>query len=215
MRRFSTHLILLLLLTWSACGKPGPTKSERIDAFNDNGWTLFGFDEFDRALENFLDGLNLDGQNLSGIMGEGWSRLMLGDADLDSIVASLENGTTSAEWRLDAWCGLSAVALSDQRYADADSLAARVFAEDSSYVFIYRPQVTWEDLLIIQAQARYVATDYAGSWQALLLLTAGTIYETIDPADNTTWIIGTQLFTLFEELLAKVISALADEYRWI
>ncbi len=215
MRRFSTHLILLIFLTLSACSKPGPTRSERIDAFNDNGWTRFGIDEFDRALENFLDGLNLDDQNLSGIMGQGWSRLMLGDADLDSIAASLESGTTSAEWQKDAWCGLSAVALSDQRYSDADSLAALVLAADPSYVFFYRPQVTWEDLLIIQAQARYVATDYAGSWQALLPLTAGTIYETIDPADNTTWIIGTQLFTLFEELLARVISALADTYREI
>ena len=215
MRRFSTYLILLILLTLPACSKPGPTKQERVAAFIQTGWDLFQEDDFADALRQFNSGLDLDTANVDGNLGRGWSLLLLGDPDLDTTTAALVKATGSAERQKDAWCGLSAVALSDQRYSAADSLAALVLAADPSYVFIYRPQVGWEDLLIIQAQARYIATDYARSWQALLPLTAIPKYETIDPADNTTWIIGTQLFTLFEELLARVISALADEYRWI
>ncbi len=212
--RFATMLSLLLLL-WSGCGKSGPTKQERIAAFNQTGWELFQDDEFADALRQFNSGLNLDDLNVDGNLGRGWSLLMLGDPDLDTTTAALERAATNAAAQQDAWCGLSATALNDQRYPDADSLAARVLtASDTSYVFLYRDQVDWQDLLLIQAQARYFSTDYTGAWNATLLLTVGTEFEPIDPADPSTWVIGAKLFVLFEELLAQVISRLAEEHRW-
>ncbi len=204
---------LLLLLLWSGCGKAGPTKQERIDAFNETGWEQFQKDEFAVALRQFNSGLDLDGDDVDGNLGRGWSLLMLGDPDLDTTTAALEKATASAAARQDAWCGMSAVALNDQRYPAADSLATLVLTANPAYVFVYRDSVNWRDLLLIQAQARYFTTDYAGAWDATLTLTVGTEFELIDPADPSTWVIGARLFTLFEELLAKVISRLAEQHR--
>ena len=214
MRRFATTMPLLLLIIWSGCGKAGPTEPERIKAFIKMGWELFQDEEFAEALHQFNSVLDLDTLNVDGNLGSGWSLLMLGDPDLDKTIAALEKATGSAERQQDAWCGLSAAALNDQRYPAADSLAAKVLTANPAYVFVYRDSVNWRDLLLIQAQARYFITDYAGAWDATLLLTVGTEFELIDPADPSTWVIGAKLFSLFEELLAEVISRLAEQLRW-
>ncbi|GAG11481.1 unnamed protein product, partial [marine sediment metagenome] len=106
-------------------------------------------------------------------------------------------------------------------YSAADSLAELVLAADSGYVFTYREQIDWCDLLIIQAQARFFIPDYAGAWRAIEPLLAETTSPVdlsnvnLNPADPSTWIIddGTP-FALYELALAKVINLLAEKYRW-
>jgi len=214
MKFINIALALLIALALGACRKGGPTKQERIDAFNDAGWTLFEQGDFTAALEEFLDGLNLDFTNISGNVGKGWSLLMLGDEDLATIAAALDEGTTEPEWQNDAWCGLAVARLNQQQYAGADSLAGRVLtASDTSYVFVHRQEIDWHDLLIIQAEARFFTTLYTQAWQALQPLIVGPPYDSIDPGDPSTWVIGNKTYSLFEEVLAVIISALADEYR--
>lgn len=215
------YVVILALFTCEWC-EPGPTIQEQVDAFNEAGWELFTESEFSAALDEFKDGLNLDPVNISGNVGRGWSLLMLDDQDQDTIIAVLEVGAAgpSADgWQEHSWCGLAVVKLNQLLYSEADSLAGLVLAADSGYLFTYREQIDWRDLLVIQAQARFITTDYAGAWQAIEPLLAETTSPVdlsnvnLVPADPSTWIVDGTNFALYEMALAEVINLLADKYR--
>ena len=214
------YAVILALFTCEWC-EPGPTKQEQVDDFNEAGWELFTKSEFSAALDEFKEGLNLDPVNISGNVGRGWSLLMLEDEDQDTIVAVLEAvaaGPSVDGWQEHSWCGLAVVKLNQLYYSAADSLAGLVLAANSGYLFTYREQIDWRDLLVIQAQARFITTDYAGAWQAIELLLA----ETTSPvdlsnvnlvrADPSTWIVDGTNFALYEAALAEVIQILAEKY---
>lgn len=224
-------LAFLLVVVLSGCGwlKKEPTRQERVEAFNDAGWELFTEGKYALALEEFQDGLRLDRENVSGNVGRGWSLLMLDVSQQDTIVAALERGAASPSaegWQDHSWCGLAIVTFSlaaaanqDTLYTDSDSLAGLVLAANSAYVFTYREQINWRDLLVIQAQARYITINYAGAWQAIVPLLAETDSPVelpngdLDPADPGTWIVNGTTFALYEEALARVINLLAQKYR--
>ncbi len=215
------YVAILALSTCERC-EPGPTIQEQVDAFNEGGWQLFTESKFSAALEEFMEGLNLDPVNSSGNVGRGWSLLMLDDQDQDTIIAVLEVGAAgpSADgWQEHSWCGLAVVKLNQLLYSEADSLAERVLAADSGYVFTYHEQIDWCDLLIIQAQARFFAIDYDEAWQAIEPLLAETDspvnlpYGDLDRADSSTWNVNGTTFALYELALAKVIYFLAEKYR--
>ena len=223
------YVVILALFTCEWC-EPGPTIQEQVDAFNKIGWELFTESEFAAALEEFKEGLNLVRDNISGNVGRGWSLLMLDDEDQDTIVAVLEVGAAgpSADpasggaygWQEYSWCGLAVVKLNQLLYSAADSLAELVLAADSGYVFTYREQINWCDLLVIQAQARFFTIDYDGAWQAIQLLLAdtpslvvGVPNGNLDRADSSTWRVDGTDFALYEGALARVIFTLVKKYR--
>lgn len=215
------YVVILALFTCEWC-EPGPTTQEQVDDFNETGWELFTESEFSAALEEFKEGLNLDPVNISGNVGRGWSLLMLDDEDQDTIVAVLEAvaaGPSADGWQEHSWCGLAVVKLNQLYYSAADSLAGLVLAANSGYLFTYREQINWRDLLVIQAQARFITTDYAGAWQAIEPLLAGTTSPVdlsnvnLDPAVSSTWIVNGIDFALYEAALAEVIQILAEKYR--
>ncbi len=216
------YVAILALSTCEWC-EPGPTIQEQVDAFNEAGWQLFTESKFTAALEEFMEGLNLDPVNSSGNVGRGWSLLVPDDQDQDTIVAALDVGAAgpSADgWQEHSWCGLAVVKLNQLLYSEADSLADLVLAADSGYVFTYREQINWCDLLVIQAQARFFAIDYDGAWQAVgpLLadtpsLVVGVPNGNLDRADPNTWIVDGIDFALYEGALASVIFTLVKKYR--
>jgi|GEM_PF-3436379 len=216
------YAVILALFTCEWC-EPGPTKQEQVDAFNEAGWELFTESKFTAALDEFKEGLNLDPVNISGNVGRGWSLLMLDDADQDTIVAVLEAvaaGPSAGGWQEHSWCGLAVVKLNQLYYSAADSLAGLLLAANSGYLFTYREQINWRDLLVIQAQARFITTDYAGAWQAVEPLLAdtptlevGLPNGSLDPAVSSTWIVNGIDFALYEAALAEVIQILAEKYR--
>ncbi len=219
------YVVILALFTCEWC-EPGPTIQEQVDAFNETGWELFMESDFAAALEEFQEGLALDPVNSSGNVGRGWSLLMLDEEDQDMIIAALEAGAAgpSADgWKNHSWCGLAVVKLNQLLYSAADSLAALVLTADSGYLFTYREQIDWRDLLVIQAQARFITADYDRAWRAIEPLLAETDSPVklpngdLDPADPGTWVVedtnnGTT-FALYELALAEVISILTEEYR--
>ena len=210
------RIILLFLIAAMVMGsmcKMGPTKKERIRSFNDAGWTAFEEGDFSDALLEFTDAYDLDTNNVTANVGLAWCMLLLGEADLSFIVNALEKGSTSTNWQNDAWCGLAVARLNQQIYPEADSLAGLVLANDSIYVFTYWSQIDWRDLLLIQAQARYILTSYTLAWNAIEPLLPGTPYESLNPGNSSTWIANNRVYTLFEEILAVVISALTEEFR--
>lgn len=232
MKPVNKILALLIAVIMSACGwfDKGPTKQERVEAFNDVGWELFTEGKYALALEEFGDGLKLDPLNIPGNVGRGWSLLMLDDNQRDTVVAALELGAASAStegWQNHSWCGLAVVKLNlaaimnqDTLYQQSDSLAGLVLAADSGYVFTYHEQINWCDLLVIQAQTRFITLDYDGAWQALgpLLadtptLVVGQPNGNLDSADPNTWVVNGITFALYEETLAEAISILAEKYR--
>ena len=219
------YVVILALFTCEWCER-GPTIPEQVDAFNETGWQLFTESNFTAALAEFKEGLNLDPVNTSGNVGRGWSLLMLDNQDQDTIIAILEVGAAgpSADgWQEHSWCGLAVVKLNQLLYSEADSLAGLVLAADSGYVFTYREQINWHDLLVIQAQARFITANYytgAGAWQAVQLLLAdtpslvvGNPNGNLDPTDPGTWIVNGTTFALYEAALAEVINLLAEKYR--
>ena len=218
-------LMLTLALALGACRNGGPTKPERIDAFNEAGWALFESSRFAEALQEFSDGLELDADstNVSGHVGKGWCLLLLGSEDSTAIVAALKVGNTSAEWDTAAWCGLATARLNQELYAAADSLAGLALAADSEYVFIKfasGEEINWRDLLIIQAEARFITTRYLLAWQAIQPLLAdtpslvvGVPNGNLNSADSSTWIVRGIDFALYEGALASVIHILAEKYR--
>lgn len=218
-------LALTLALALGACRNGGPTKPERIDDFNEAGWALFESSRFAEALQEFSDGLELDADstNVSGHVGKGWCLLLLGSEDSTAIVAALKVGNTSAEWDTAAWCGLATARLNQELYAAADSLAGLALAADSEYVFIKftsGEEINWRDMLVIQAEARFLTTSYTLAWQAILpllpenpSLVVGVPNGNLDPSDPATWIVDGMTFALYEEALASVIFKLVRKYR--
>ncbi len=208
-------MVLLLAVGLGACRKKGPTQQERIDALVESGWESIELDSWAEAQLDFLAALGLDSLTAAANVGLGWSMIFLGDDDLDGAAAYLEKGTTDAQWQKDAWSGLATIRLSQELYAEADSLAGLILASNPSYVFTYRPDIDWHDLLIIQAQARFITTDYTGAWQAIQPVIGGSPYPygTVDPAVPATWVIDGKTYQLFELALSVMISALTDYYR--
>ncbi len=226
MRFINTILSFIAVLVLSTCGwwRQGPTEPKRIKEFNEAGWDSFQKGNFAAALEEFLDGLELDpdSTNVSGHVGKGWCLLLLGSEDSTAIIAALEVGNTSTEWDTAAWCGLAAARLNQELYAAADSLAGLVLAADSEYVFIKfasGEEINWCDLLIIQAEARFITALYPLAWRAIQPLLAdtptlevGLPNGTLDPTDPGTWIVDGITFALYELALAEVIHILAEKY---
>ncbi len=213
------YVVMLALFTCEWC-EPGPTIQEQVDAFNETGWELFMESEFTAALNEFKEGLGLDPENISGNVGQGWSLLLLNSNDTITVVNSFKKGDASADWQNHSWSGLAVVRLNQEEYSAADSLAGLVLAADSGYIFTYREQIDWRDLLVIQAQARFITTDYDGAWQAIEPLLADTPTlevgfpnGNLDPAVSSTWIVNGTTFALYEVALAEVIHILAEKYR--
>lgn len=208
-------MVLILALGLGACRKKGPTQQEQVDALVESGWESIELDSWAEAQLDFLTALGLDPLSAAANVGLGWSMIFLGDDDLDGAAAYLEKGTTDPLWQNDAWSGLAMIRLSQTLYAEADSLAGLVLASDPSYVFKKRPEIDWHDLLIIQAQARFIITDYTGAWQAVQPVIGGSPYPygTVDLADPVTWVIDGNTYLLFEQALAVMISNLTNWYR--
>jgi tetratricopeptide (TPR) repeat protein len=218
--------VILLLLAAAAlslgvsCKGKGPTKQERIDAFNEAGWVSMEEGNFAEALQEFAAAVGLDSDNAEGNVGLGWSLILSNSSNLPRMSTALEFGTADTEWQQDAWSGLAVARLNQQRYAEADSLAGLVLSADSAYVLVYYSDVDWRDLLVIQAQARYYNVDYAQVWQAVLPLLADTTSLTVgvpdgnlDPYDSATWVVNGTNFALYEVALADVIFRLVQIYR--
>jgi tetratricopeptide (TPR) repeat protein len=218
--------VILLLLAAAAlslgvsCKGKGPTKRERIDAFNEAGWVSMEEGNFAEALEEFADAVALDSDNPEGNVGLGWSLILMNSANLPRISTALEIGTVDTEWQQDAWSGLAATRLNQLRYTEADSLAGLVLSADSAYVLVYYSDVDWRDLLVIQAQARYYNVDYAQAWQAAIPLLAetttlfvGVPNGNLDPYDSATWVVNGTNFALYEAALADVIFRLVQIYN--
>jgi hypothetical protein len=219
------RLILLLLATavlafGVSCKGKGPTKQERIDAFNEAGWDSMEAGNFAEAFQEFADAVALDSTDVEGNVGLGWSLILMNSTNLPRISNALGKGTTSTTWQQDAWSGLAVTRLNQLRYAEADSLAGLVLNVDSAWIFLYYPDVDWRDLLVIQAQARYYQADYAQAWQAVVplladntSLTVGVPDGNLDPYDSDTWVVNGTNFALYEAALADVISRLVLIYR--
>jgi tetratricopeptide (TPR) repeat protein len=217
-------LILLLLAAAAlsmgvSCKGKGPTKRERIEAFNEAGWVSMEEGNFAEALQEFADVVALDSDNIEGNIGLGWSLILMNSTNLPRISTALGKGTADTEWQPEAWAGLAVASLNQQRYAEADSLAGLVLNTDSAYVLIYYSDVDWRDLLVIQAQARYYNVDYAQAWQAVLPLLAESVTLTVgvpdgnlDPYDSATWVVNGTNFALYEAALADVIFRLVQVY---
>lgn len=208
-------MVLILALGLGACRKKGPTQQEQVDALVESGWESIELDSWAEAQLDFLTALGLDPLSAAANVGLGWSMIFLGDDDLDGAAGYLEQGISDALWQNDAWSGLATIRLSQGRYAEADSLAGLVLAANPSYVFTYRSEIDWHDLFIIQAQARFITTDYTGAWQAVQPVIGGSpyFYGTVDPTDRTTWVIDGTTYPLFEQALAVMISNLTNWYR--
>jgi hypothetical protein len=218
--------LILILLTAAAlslgvsCKGKGPTKQERIDAFNEAGWESMAEGNFAEALQEFSDAVALDSNNVEANVGVGWSLILMNSSNLPRISNALNKGTDVAAWQRDAWAGLAANSLNQQLYSAADSLAGLVLNVDSAYVLVNYSAVDWRDLLVIQAQARYYNVDYAQAWQAVQPLLADTASITVgvpdgnlDPADSSTWVVNGTNFALYEAALADIIYRLVQIYR--
>lgn len=218
--------LILTLLTAAAlslgvsCKGKGPTKQERIAAFNEAGWVSLDEGNFAEALQEFADAVALDSNNVEGNIGIGWSLILMNSSNLHRISNALGKGTADNVWQQDAWAGLAVNSLNRQLYSAADSLAGLVLDADSAYVLVNYSAVDWRDLLVIQAQARYYNVDYAQAWQAVQPLLADTTSLTVgvpagnlDPADSSTWVVNGTNFALYEAALADAIYRLVQIYR--
>lgn len=215
-----TLFAAVVLLMGMACKGRGPTKQDRIDAFNEAGWTSMEDGNFEEAYQEFLSAVGLDSNDVEANVGLGWSLILTGDPALSKAVNALEKGTTSSSWQQDSWAGLAVVRLSQQEYWKADSLAGLVLAADASFTLDFYPLVDWRDLLVIQAQSLFFLGSYSLAWQAVqpLLsettdLRVGVPEGNLDPGSPATWIVNGTTFALYEAALAEVIGILTNKYR--
>ena len=101
--------LILTLLTAAAlslgvsCKGKGPTKQERIDAFNEAGWEGMAEGNCAEALQEFADAVALDSNNVEGNIGVGWSLILMNSTNLDRISNALGKGTADNVWQQDAW----------------------------------------------------------------------------------------------------------------
>ena len=211
-------LPLLLLMFMVDCGGKSPSKSDRIKSALSAGWDEFENGDMETALEEFIEAYSLDSSRAQSQVAVAWARLMVPGTDPATVISVIDsNATDDLDWRNDAWCALAVANLIMSRHPEADSLALLVLTADSAYVFTYRPTVDWQDLLLIRGQALFFMTEYDSSWQVMGPLLIETTYDDIDPADPDTWVIWDvdryKTYGMFAEILAKVISALAEIHR--
>ncbi|MCK4577641.1 MAG: hypothetical protein KAU50_02550 [Candidatus Marinimicrobia bacterium] len=215
--KYITLLCIIMMLS-ASCRKKGPTASERIKSALRAGWENFEAERFTAAENDFWDAFAMDSSRAESQVGLGWARFMIPGTALTTVLSAIDsNATDNADWQTDAWCLLASVNLSRMEYGTADSLAALTLSSDTSYVFLHRPEIDWQDLLVVRGQALFFMAEYDSSWTVMMPLTDGTSHSSIDPDDETTWSItienNTITYTIFAEVLARVISDLAEQYR--
>lgn len=209
-------LIILSLTLLVDCGKKGPTKSSRIKAALNAGWDEFENDNMEAALEEFMEAYSMDSSRAQSQVAVAWARLLIPGTDPATVISAIDsNSTDDQDWRNDAWCALAVAHLILSQYPEADSAALLVLTADTAYVFTHRPSVDWQDLLLIRGQALFFMAEYDSAWQVMSPLVVDTEYESIDPTIPSTWKIGNtgKTYDMFAEVLAKVISALAEVHR--
>ncbi len=217
--RFARFLLIILSLTLLVdCGRKGPTKSSRIKAALNAGWDEFEDGDMEAALEEFMEAFNLDSTRAKSQVAVAWARLMIPGTDPATVISAIDsNATDDQDWQNDAWCALAAANLILSRHPEADSTALLVLTADAAYVFTHRPSVDWQDLLLIRGQALLFMAEYDSAWQVMSPLLTDPAYASITPVDPNTWVIWDvdryKTYTIFAEILAKVISALVEVHR--
>ncbi|MFC1481147.1 hypothetical protein ACFL6E_02750 [Candidatus Neomarinimicrobiota bacterium] len=216
----STYILALLsAVLWFGCSKDkGPTRSERIQAYIDAGWTEYAANEFTDARDEFGSALDLDSTSAGAQVGYAWSTMQIPRADVRDVFSIITNDATEdLTVQTDAWTVMSGAHLVLREYPPADSLALLVLTTDSSYVFTNDPNVDWRDVLLLRGQALYFMSFYDSSWTVIQPLVIGTNYEHIDYTDPTTWSISTnpsaETYTIFAGVVSIILEALTEDYR--
>ncbi|MEE9464313.1 MAG: hypothetical protein V3W14_01900 [Candidatus Neomarinimicrobiota bacterium] len=216
--QISILLALMVSFALVGCGRKSPTQSSRIKSALRAGWNEFDDGNMEAALEEFLEAYSLDSTRAQSQVAVAWARLMIPGTDPATVIAVIDsNATDDEDWQNDAWCALAVAHLILNEHQEADSAAFKVLAADSAYIFVNRPSVDWNDLLLIRGQALFFMAEYDSAWTVLTSLVVGTIYESIDPTNLNTWVFWDvdryKTYNMFAEILAKVISALVETHR--
>lgn len=174
-----------------------------------DAWAYFSTDSLDAANNLFNEALEQDTASVAAHVGKGWTLLLMQQGNKDSSGFHLQKGVADSLWKLDSHCGLAVVNFIQNDYENVISPVNVVLSESPAYVFGYKQNVNWRDLIIIKAQVQYFRNDYETAWNTLSKLS----HEfNLDPDASETWIVQEVTYYSFEAALSKVLAILSERY---
>lgn len=163
-RAAAIALTITGLIMLPACGKKSPTRVEEVDRLTEEGWKLFGQENYTDALAKFDEALDNLSQHADALHGKGWTLAYLGefhDARLSLVTAKEFNGNNP-----DIWAGGAFVysVLNEQDrvvfWAETALGAQALIDENRDWVFTRKSSITHIHLRLVLAKAYWVRGSY-------------------------------------------------------
>lgn len=178
---FTAGLSLLLL----ASGCRDKLVADTLD-FTEYGWELWAELDYEGALVQFRDALDIAEDYPDTWNGLGWTFIELGNAD--SSVRKFDRGiiledTTEVAVELLAGRAFSNLALGDFTAAVAD--AKNALTAEATWIFSRNTAITYEDLMITVATGFYGAADFDSSLVWVKLLDSNFDADVTTPAGRS------------------------------
>jgi len=214
--KYLNIFLLILLLNFIQCpgggGSSPKTIEDKIAKYLSSGWENFSDGKYDESLSDFQEILKFESDHREGNMGCGWVGLVQDNESMSILNDYLIKGLSDTSIANDCRCGLAAINLIDEKYADAVGYINDVLTDEPSYTFQYKTDIDYRDLLVIKAQSLFFLKQYNNAYEAVLELTTTYIF---DPDDYSTWIVDGVSYPAYEGAIAAAISKLAVEYKSI
>jgi tetratricopeptide (TPR) repeat protein len=208
--RIGSLLIIPILLALTGnCGKSKKVTEPEVTAeeLAGQGWGLFESDHFSDAKARFSQAMAKDSAYADAYNGRGWCNafLDLEDEAISDFLAANLKGLSQP----DAYAGLAAIYVGDQKFQSAITSAKNALAMDPTYQFSHKTSVDYLDLHLILAQAYYgLGGEYLDSAQQEVDYLNPA--NDLNPADPMTWVVDGITYPTYAEALLKEIQRLEE-----
>jgi tetratricopeptide (TPR) repeat protein len=146
-------LLIAIAVVYIGCSSgDGPTPYD-VNKELQRAWDFFAVNDYDQALNVFIDVLQHSDNNPEALMGKGWCFAF--NQDYDSSISSFEAANDNGLDTPDALMGLAVVYRDYPDYSLGLTHGLQVIEADSLYVFSERTTIDYRDARLITAECAY------------------------------------------------------------
>ncbi|MBL7137102.1 MAG: hypothetical protein ISS81_11045 [Candidatus Marinimicrobia bacterium] len=195
-------IILLTITLFCSCSIFTESKPTAEDLAN-SGWTLFQNNNYEAALNKFLDAAYDEPDNEVGYHGCGWCYLLLNEST--NAIENFSNAISKGNITNDPIAGLAAAYLAAEEYAQAIYKAKEVLQNNPNYYFEYEPLIDYQDMRLILAMAYYHEGQLGKAQEQVNFLDPS---NKLNPDDPDTWVVNDVKQPSYAEALMALIDYL-------
>lgn len=182
-RSFMKYKLQLLLnagmvFVMASCGdSAGPD----YDSLVNEGWTLYQAQEYQGALEKFIEANNVDSSSAQAYAGIGWSTMRLNQ--LEQSDSAFAQGSRKEPGSADIYAGWAFTLNAEKQYEESNDAAEQALAVDLNWSFMYEPALDKNDLHVVKAENYFLLGQYIQSKAEIVILNPA--FASIDVTTNT------------------------------